>query len=207
MEEKIKVLTEEIESLEKKVKDIQYRINKKKEEKAKLESEFNLSKSFTFDRNWATDIFPWDEQIVKVLKNVFHLNEFRFQQKAAINLILSKKDLMLLMPTGGGKSLCYQLPGIYSPGVTIIVSPLLSLMEDQVIALNKLNISAYAMSSQTSKDDKDAIFKFLNKNIGDIKIIYVTPEWLSKSKRFLSALQVCYSIGKLERFAIGMLID
>lgn len=182
-------------------------INKIKKKKEKLEFEFNLAKSSNLDCDWGNESFDWDGKVLNILQSVFHLREFRLQQKAAINLILSKHCVLLLMPTGGGKSLCYQLPAIYSPGVTIVISPLLSLMEDQVITLSKLNITAYAMSSQTTKEDKDMIFKFLNKNIGDIKIIYVTPEWLNKSKRFLSALQTCFSNNKLERIAVGKYIN
>lgn len=83
--------------------------------------------------------------------NTFHLNEYRPQQLKAINIIMSGMDALLIAPTGGGKSLCYQLPALLSKkGFTLVVSPLISLMEDQVWTLNKLNIPAEYISTETS---------------------------------------------------------
>ncbi|KAL3204081.1 hypothetical protein MRX96_011847 [Rhipicephalus microplus] len=80
--------------------------------------------------DWSKSDFPWSNRVNETLENVFHMTSFRSMQLPAINVTLSNKDCILIMPTGGGKSLCYQLPALISKGVTIVVSPLLSLMED-----------------------------------------------------------------------------
>lgn len=96
------------------------------------------------------------------MNNVFKITAFRQQQLQTINCILSKKDVLLIAPTGGGKSLCYQLPAVLSDGLTIVISPLISLMEDQVWSLKNLGIEAELMSSSTESTQKNnAILKHL----------------------------------------------
>ncbi|ETO31405.1 DEAD/DEAH box helicase, partial [Reticulomyxa filosa] len=100
--------------------------------------------------------FPWNEAIDKSLKETFHLNQFRSHQREILNCTLSGDDCFVIMPSGGGKSLCYQLPvtlpSDYVPiGFTVVVSPLLSLIQDQCHQLNKLGIRAVALSG-TDKD-------------------------------------------------------
>lgn len=86
------------------------------------------------------------------MKRVFKLTDFRPQQLQTINCILAKKDVILIAPTGGGKSLCYQLPAIFSDGLTMVVSPLVSLMEDQVWSLQKYGINAELLCASTDKN-------------------------------------------------------
>lgn len=93
------------------------------------------------------------------MANVFKLKEFRPQQLQAINCILAKKDVVMIAPTGGGKSLCYQLPAILADGLTIVISPLISLMEDQVWSLQKYGISAELLCATTDKNKNNAILK------------------------------------------------
>lgn len=93
------------------------------------------------------------------MKTVFNLNDFRPQQLQAINCIMSKKDVLMIAPTGGGKSLCYQLPAVLSDGITIVVSPLISLMEDQVWSMNKIGINAELLSASTDNIKNSAILK------------------------------------------------
>lgn len=139
-----------------------------------------------------------------LLEEQFKLTTFRPTQLLAINATLSKKDLLLLMPTGGGKSLCYQLPALVENGMTLVVSPLLSLIEDQQISLSKLGIVGRSINSTTSKEDKKQIYEYMSKGTKPaIKLLYVTPEWLSKSKIFKSYLQKCHGLGNLSRIAIG----
>ncbi|KRT83393.1 helicase [Oryctes borbonicus] len=149
------------------------------------------------------DEFPWSKKIQEVLENTFHLEKFREHQIAAINATLSKKDTILLMPTGGGKSLCYQLPAFIESGLTLVVSPLISLMDDQIHKLRTLGITAYKMSAGEPSDTKTTVYGYLNKQKGPvIKLLYISPEMLVKSKKLVSALQACHKAGNLNRIAI-----
>lgn len=98
----------------------------------------------------------------KILRDTFKLSDFRPQQIQTINAILSKHDVLLLAPTGGGKSLCYQLPALYSVGLTVVVSPLLALMQNQVWALQKLGVDAEMLEQQTDRAKNNAILKMMS---------------------------------------------
>ena len=99
-----------------------------------------------------------------ILQNYFGHDAFRVFQEEAVDAILAKNDLLMVLPTGGGKSLCYQLPTLLMDGVTIVVSPLLALMHDQVTALVANNISAAMMSSMQSEDEINSIMIALKFN-------------------------------------------
>lgn len=149
------------------------------------------------------DEFPWSEKIKEVLVKTFGLQEFREHQLAAINATLSKKDLILLMPTGGGKSLCYQLPAMIESGLTLVISPLIALMDDQINKLRNLGIIAYKMATGEAAETKKNVYGYLNKKIGPpIKLLYISPEMLAKSKKLVSALQTCHKARNLNRIAI-----
>jgi ATP-dependent DNA helicase RecQ len=111
-----------------------------------------------------------------ILQNYFGHDAFRVFQEEAVDAILAKNDLLMVLPTGGGKSLCYQLPTLLMDGVTIVVSPLLALMHDQVTALVANNISAAMMSSMQSEDEINSIMIALKFN--KIKLLYIAPERL-----------------------------
>ena len=91
------------------------------------------------------------------LGDVFGIEEFRSKQLSAINATMKGHDVILIMPTGGGKSLCYQLPALVSEGVTLVVSPLVSLMEDQIMSLEKRGIQASLLSANCSKEQVKAV--------------------------------------------------
>lgn len=115
----------------------------------------------------------------EILKNQFGYDSFRMNQQAAIECVLAKKDCVVLMPTGGGKSLCYQIPAIMSDGLTLVVSPLIALMKDQVDALRNNGIEAeFLNSSQTSREQTE-VFQKIRK--GETKLLYVAPERLLQS--------------------------
>jgi ATP-dependent DNA helicase RecQ len=116
------------------------------------------------------------EKLESILANVFGYSSFRLQQKEIIEYILDDKDALVIMPTGGGKSICYQLPALAKDGFAIVVSPLIALMNDQVSALRALGVKAYALNSHISYEEKLEINDVVNN--GGIKLLYISPERL-----------------------------
>lgn len=116
------------------------------------------------------------KRVHQLLKDYFGLTDFRPKQEDAITSILHGDDTLVLMPTGGGKSLCYQLPAIALEGVAIIISPLIALMKDQVDKLLSLGISARAINSSLTIDESKRVFDEVR--LGDVKLLYVSPERL-----------------------------
>ena len=116
------------------------------------------------------------EALIKVLKKYWSFDEFRDSQKRIIDFVLQKKDVIALLPTSGGKSLCYQLPAVLMEGTCLVISPLIALMEDQVTQLLKRGIKAAYINSSLYFKDIDRILD--NVIYGNIKILYVSPERL-----------------------------
>ena len=124
------------------------------------------------------------EKLLPTLKKYFGYDSFRNLQLEVIESVLSKKDNLVIMPTGGGKSICFQLPAILFDGLTLVISPLIALMKDQVDGLNANGIAAdYFNSSQESREH-NAIFEKVLQN--KIKLLYVAPESLSLLGNFLN---------------------
>ncbi len=122
----------------------------------------------------------------QILKDIFGHDAFRSFQEEVVDCILAKQDVLTILPTGGGKSLCYQLPTLLMNGTTVVISPLIALMQDQIKALNDLNISAEMISSATSNDENSfTLQRLLN---GELKFIYVAPERFT-SNEFVAVLQ------------------
>ncbi|KAF8111817.1 hypothetical protein N665_0072s0029 [Sinapis alba] len=96
--------------------------------------------------NWS-EPFEWDSRADDVRFNTFGISKYRANQREIINAIMAGRDVLVIMAAGGGKSLCYQLPAILRGGTTLVVSPLLSLIQDQVMGLAALGISAYMLTS------------------------------------------------------------
>jgi len=152
--------------------------------------------------------YAWSADVKKALKERFHLRGFRPHQLDSINATLSGKDAFVLMPTGGGKSLCYQLPSIISSGktrgVTVVISPLLSLMQDQVEHLQKLQIQASLINSEVSAEHRRVVMDALQDPNAErfIQLLYVTPEMVNKSKSILNAFTNLYRRKRLARIVI-----
>ncbi len=131
----------------------------------------------------------------KKLNDVFGYETFRPLQEEVIQQVLNKKDALVIMPTGGGKSLCYQIPAIIFEGLTIVVSPLISLMKDQVEQLHQFDIPAvYLNSSLTPEEYQANIEKLKN---GSVDMLYLAPETLlmPKTRELLSGLDIdCFTI-------------
>jgi ATP-dependent DNA helicase RecQ len=115
--------------------------------------------------------------LLDTLKHYFGYEQFRKGQAEIINSLLQGQDSLVLMPTGGGKSLCYQLPAVLLPGITIVVSPLIALMKDQVDGLTRQGIDAAFINSSLDANEINAIFTRLAQ--GSIKLLYVAPERLT----------------------------
>jgi len=129
---------------------------------------------------------------VQALQKYFGYSAFRHEQEAIIRHILNKKDVLALMPTGGGKSLCYQLPAVLLEGLTIVISPLIALMKDQVDSLNVNGIPAAFYNSSQSTEEQIQLTTKLRNN--QIRLLYLAPERLfgneSKLINFLKSLPV-----------------
>lgn len=145
----------------------------------------------------------WSSEVKVAMKERFHLRGFRHNQLEAINSTLSGKDAFVLMPTGGGKSLCYQLPSIIKSGktrgVTVVISPLLSLMQDQVEHLQKLKIQALLINSEVTADHRRLVLKALAGPDPEkyVQLLYVTPEMINNSQALNRALHNLHSRRRL----------
>ena len=130
------------------------------------------------------------EKLLPTLKTYFGYDSFRDQQQAIIESVLSKKDNIVIMPTGGGKSICFQLPALLFEGVTLVISPLIALMKDQVDGLKANGIAADFYNSSQEKFEQEGIFeKVFNK---EIKLLYVAPESLSLLENILSETYISF---------------
>ncbi|WP_127718085.1 DNA helicase RecQ [Halobacteriovorax sp. HLS] len=126
------------------------------------------------------------QRALEILNKVFGYDDFRFNQRSAVESILSKRDTFVLMPTGGGKSLCYQIPMLSMDGVGVVISPLISLMINQVNALKINGVSANYLNSTLSSEEYNDVL--LSCRSGETKILYLSPEGL-KSPRVIEFLK------------------
>ncbi|XP_069079073.1 recQ-like DNA helicase BLM isoform X1 [Pleurodeles waltl] len=146
--------------------------------------------------------FPHSKEMMKIFHKKFGLHRFRMNQLESINASLCGEDCFILMPTGGGKSLCYQLPACVSPGVSIIISPLRSLIVDQVQKLTSFDIPATYLTGDKTDSEASTIYMQLSKKDPIIKLLYVTPEKICASTRLISTLKNLYERQLLSRFVI-----
>ncbi|CAM1342120.1 DNA helicase RecQ [Tenacibaculum aestuarii] len=134
-----------------------------------------------------------EQELLEKLKVNFGYDSFRLEQKAIIENIIAKKDTLVIMPTGGGKSICYQLPALFFEGITLVISPLIALMKDQVDSLKANGIPATFYNSSQSTEEQEAVFEaVINKRI---KLLYVAPESLSLLQNILNQTYIsCIAI-------------
>ncbi|OHS96980.1 ATP-dependent DNA helicase, RecQ family protein [Tritrichomonas foetus] len=140
------------------------------------------------------------DQITQINQRIFHHQKFRGVQASAIDAALHGEDVFVLMPTGGGKSLCYQLTGYMQGGLTIVVSPLISLIEDQVRGLKELDLNAEYLSGNTSRNQYLNIIDEMR--CGSLRFLYVTPEKLMLSDHLFTVLTELYQKRMITRFVV-----
>jgi ATP-dependent DNA helicase RecQ len=162
-----------------------------------------ILRSAAFPRTIPAILLPTSCAPTDILHDVFGYERFRGPQAAIVDHVIGGGDALVLMPTGGGKSLCYQVPAIArhraGQGVTIVVSPLIALMHDQVGALHEAGVEAEFLNSTLSGDEAAAIEKRLLR--GEITLLYAAPERVT-TPRFLAQLDSLQERGRLALFAI-----
>ncbi|KAI8603612.1 P-loop containing nucleoside triphosphate hydrolase protein [Dissophora ornata] len=184
------------------------------------------------DKDYGKQDFTWSEDLKRLAKAHWNITSWRDKQLHAMNASLDGRDTFVLMPTGGGKSLCYQLPALIAPGITLVVSPLLSLIRDQAFHLEEASIGVGMLTSNTTKEESKRIMDAMlgpvqpkgsgskqqaknsasskdvfnlempQESCGALKLVYVTPEKISKSKRFMNHLEKVYAAGRLSRIVV-----
>lgn len=156
---------------------------------------------------WQQSNFPWSQRIDEVNQNIFGHKQWRTNQLAIVNAIMAKKDVFVTMPTGGGKSLCYQVPALASPGLTVVVQPLISLIEDQMMILTALDIPCAFLSSKEYKgpwgtEDFEGVLQGAMSDPPTCKILFITPERLTMHTYILSRLAQLSRMNLMTMFVI-----
>jgi ATP-dependent DNA helicase RecQ len=130
--------------------------------------------SFGFARHWRRLVLV--ERLRKALEKYWGYKEFRPLQKEAMGHLCTGRDVVVVLPTGGGKSLCFQAPAVVAPGLAIVISPLISLMKDQVDALTECGVPAARIDSSLNPQERDGVMERIRK--GQLKLLYISPERL-----------------------------
>lgn len=145
--------------------------------------------------------YPWTSKIHEVNLKVFRNSSFRPKQEEVINEALQGNDIFVCMPTGGGKSLTFQLPALVSNGITLVVMPLVSLVFDQINLLTHLGIQVRALNSSISINEQNKVYDDILYD-PSVKILFLTPEKLSQSDKLNNYLGKLYAKGKIDRLAV-----
>ncbi|KAL4505133.1 hypothetical protein ABPG72_016200 [Tetrahymena utriculariae] len=144
---------------------------------------------------------PWDQKVNDILTNVYGYKNFRNNQRAIINCVLENKDVFAMMPTGGGKSLTFQIPGLVQDGVYIVIMPLISLISDQYNHMLRLKIPVIRVQG-ARKNYQRELDSILYSDQNSSKIVLITPEKISSDDDFNLFLSQIYEQNKLRRFVI-----
>ncbi|KEP64649.1 UNVERIFIED_CONTAM: ATP-dependent DNA helicase, RecQ family protein [Hammondia hammondi] len=153
-------------------------------------------------RRWFAKDFPFSARVDRINKEVFGYANFRGLQLGAISAVMSGRDCFLVMPTGGGKSLCYQLPAYALGGLTLVISPLLALMGDQLRSLKNLGVEAAKIDGEISKSDLLAIYDELSQSSFSLRVLMATPEFLARSEALTTVLRSVHARGLLSLLVV-----
>ncbi|KYF44710.1 ATP-dependent DNA helicase, RecQ family protein [Toxoplasma gondii TgCatPRC2] len=153
-------------------------------------------------RRWFAKDFPFSARVDRINKEVFGYTDFRGLQLGAINAVMSGRDCFLVMPTGGGKSLCYQLPAYALGGLTLVISPLLALMGDQLRSLKNLGVEAAKIDGEISKSDLLALYDELSQPSFSLRVLMATPEFLARSEALTTVLRSVHARGLLSLLVV-----
>ena len=144
-----------------------------------------------------------DKELLDKNKEVFGHNAFRSGQMEVMKTVLTGRSVFCIMPTGGGKSLCYQLPALLLPGITFVVSPLISLVQDQIRGLQEAGVEVGAMTGSSGDEVPSALWNSVRtRQFPRLKLVYTTPEKLNKSESMKNLLRALSSLGFLSLFVI-----
>ncbi|XP_052797318.1 ATP-dependent DNA helicase Q1-like [Mya arenaria] len=202
-EAELRTVRQELQTVECQLEDLLQRQTDLLDRETQLEAIITqANKTDSADNKWESNDFPWSGKLKETLKSVFKIGNLRPMQLQTMNVTMSGKDCILIMPTGGGKSLCFHLPALLSKGVTLVVSPLVSLMEDQVMSLQSYNVDATMLNAASDKNTVKQVQEAMVDHNASLKLLYVTPEKLAKSKRFMARLEKMYKAGRFARLVI-----
>lgn len=147
--------------------------------------------------------FDWSPRLLSEGQRVFGIESFRLCQEDVCNAAMDNRDAIVIMPTGAGKSLCYQLPGIMSDKLTLVISPLVALINDQVMNLREHGVACACLQGSSDRATLEQVLRSIKAPPGERpQLLYVTPERISKSKRLLSILDLVYKGDGLGRIVI-----
>lgn len=150
---------------------------------------------------WGRD-FSWDSVVNEALLHTFSYTKFRTNQREIINAALAKRDVFVCMPTGGGKSITYQIPAILGNGITVVIMPLLSLMYDQLTICSSLGIPSLSTSEESVSWKKIVSLMNVEYSSERLKILFITPEKIEKNAGITLIFSKLYEMNLLERFVI-----
>lgn len=154
------------------------------------------------DKTWSSESFPHSKVLRGELNRIFGFSKFRELQLEVMNATICGRDCFVVLPTGSGKSLLFQLPAVVQGGITVVISPLLSLSRDQLLNLADKGISGLMISSEQDREELKRSYTRLFNGDPSLKLVYVTPEMLVQSKKFVSVLEALHRKRLLTRIVV-----
>ncbi|KAI8093842.1 P-loop containing nucleoside triphosphate hydrolase protein [Halteromyces radiatus] len=207
IEQQLSLLDKDIIQIDLQLEKLQEKRNKLVQQRKQLREQRTIiqtTTTITTLPDYHNNTFPWTQQLYQLAKQHWNILSFRSLQIPILNAALDKqRDIFVVLPTGGGKSLCYQLPALIESGFTLVISPLVSLIKDQVFHLCDANIPAACLTASSTKEQVQTILSSMStKQALPFKLLYVTPEKIANSKRLMAKLSQAYDAHLLDRIVI-----